>query len=233
MEFGHDSVARIVYASESNVQGSVYAELERIRESALKHNVPLGVYTALLYQSGWFVQWKEGPVDAVLKLTDRIAADPRHHNLRIVHSSRGPRLLSGPWSMAIVDAREDPGAMAERVEWAHRCAVDGRQYPLPAVWRHLSTPHGGAAQPGEIDRFQRIMVCGSETRDAFELVQWLGRRFDRPVVHRRFAGEEGLDVGTDYVDFDDEGRAYRVIAMARNGLLLPLTRAFVSDYSRI
>ena len=66
-------VARVVYASESNLHDSIYAEMERIRASAVRHNVPAGVHTALLYQSGWFVQWKEGPGDALLKLMDRVA----------------------------------------------------------------------------------------------------------------------------------------------------------------
>jgi hypothetical protein len=233
MEAPDDYVARMVYASESTVHDSVYAQLERIRASALRYNVPLHIHTALLYQSGWFVQWMEGPGEALMRLLDRIQSDPRHRNMRVVHSSRGPRLLCGPWSMAIVNANEVRAAMQDRVARAYQAALRGRQYGLPAIWRHLSTPHVGPAQPGEADRYQRILVCASGTREAFELVDWLGREHTRPVVHRRFAGEEGLDIGTDYVDFAEDGRAFRVIAMANNGLQLPLTRAFIPDYSRI
>jgi hypothetical protein len=53
------------------------------------------------------------------------------------------------------------------------------------------------------------------------------------VVHRRFAGAHDLDVGTDYVDFAEDGRVLRVIAMARHGLSVPLTRAFLPDYSHV
>lgn len=226
-------VSRIVCASESNVHDSVYAQMERIRASALRHNVPAGIHTALLYQSGWFVQWSEGPPDALQPLFERVQVDPRHRNMRVVHSSTGPRLLDGPWSMAIVDAREDPAAMQDRVARASHAAIRGRQYPLPAIWRHLSTPHVVPAQPGDTDRYLRILACASGTREAFELVEWLGRRHGRPVVHRRFAGEQGLDIGTDYVDFADGGESFRMIAMARNGLQLPLTRAFIPDYSWI
>src|SRR6185369_16921601 len=42
-----------------------------------------------------------------------------------------------------------------------------------------------------------------------------------------------LDVGTDYVDFAEDERVMRVIAMARHGLALPLTRAFLPDYSHV
>ncbi|HEY0824664.1 MAG TPA: hypothetical protein VGD76_12810, partial [Ramlibacter sp.] len=42
-----------------------------------------------------------------------------------------------------------------------------------------------------------------------------------------------LDVGTNYVDFAQGGRVLRVIAMARHGLNVPLTRAVMSDYSHL
>ena len=230
-----ESVARIVYASESCISGSVYSEMEAIRASAVRHNVPVGVYTALLYQSGWFVQWKEGPEQALHELMDHVAADPRHHSLRIVQFSRGPRLLSGPWSMAIVQTAEPHTCMARRVARLRRNLEDGVQYAPPAVWRQLSTPmeHPGASQQTNPDAFQRIMVCSAARSTSFDLVQWLARQKEQPLVHRRFAGDEGLDVGTDYVDFADDDRVMRVIAMSRKGLAVPLTRAFVPDYSHI
>lgn len=229
------SVARVVYASESSIDGPVYAEMERIRASAVRNNVPNGIYTALLYQSGWFVQWKEGPGSALLHTMDRVSADPRHHSLRVVHSSRGPRLLSGPWSMAIVQAKEPHEAMSQRVARLRRSMDGGVQYAPPAVWRQLSTPleHPGAAQQSNPDAFQRVLVCTAEGTASFDLVHWLAARNEQRVVHRRFAGEQGLDVGSDYVDFCDGERVMRVIAMSRKGLALPLTRAFVPDYSHI
>lgn len=233
---GNDEVvARIVYASQANVEGSVYAEMERIRASAVRHNEPLGVYTALLYQSGWFVQWKEGPGAALLRIMDKVAGDPRHHSMRIVHSSRGPRLLSGPWSMAIVQVHEPASDMAWRVNELRKAMDQGVQYAPPAVWRRLSTPmrHPGANRQTDPDAFQRVLVCSAAGLGSFELVQWLGREHGEEIVHRRFAGAQFLDVGTDYVDFADDERVMRVIAMARKGLLLPLTRAFLPDYSHI
>lgn len=229
------AVARVVYASQARIEGSVYAEMERIRASALRHNEPAGVNTALLYQSGWFVQWKEGPGDALLRIMDRVAADRRHTGLRIVHSSRGPRLLAGPWSMAIVQADDDPDEMAARVGELRRAMEAGAQFSPAAVWRRLSTPmrHPGAARQADPEAFQRILVCSSTGQDSFELVSWLAERHRQEVVHRRFAGAHDLDVGTDYVDFGQDERVLRVIAMARKGLQLPLTRAFVPDYSHL
>jgi hypothetical protein len=111
----------------------------------------------------------------------------------------------------------------------------GRQHSPQTVWRRLSTPmrHPGAAQQHEPDAFQRVLVCAAEGMASFDLVHWLARSRGEEVVHRRFAGAYELDVGTDYVDFSEDGRVLRVIAMARHGLALPLTRAFLPDYSHV
>lgn len=226
-------VARIMYASQASIRHSVFQEMEKIRASALKHNEPAGVATALLHQSGWFVQWKEGPAAALQAIMEKVANDVRHFDLRIVHRSKGPRLLAGPWSMAIVQCNETPAEFELRVQQLKRQVDGGMQFSPAAVWRRLSTPmkHPGAMRQQDPDAFQRVLVCASSSMGSFDLVRWLGEQNDVEVVHRRFAGAQELDVGTDYVDFEQEGRVWRVIAMARHGLHLPLTRAFIPDYS--
>jgi hypothetical protein len=228
-------VARIVYASQACVTQSVFAEMEKIRASAIRHNEPAAIATALLYQSGWFVQWKEGPGPELLKIMDRVAVDARHHDLRIVHRSRGPRLLNGPWSMAVVQCHETAADMEERVLCLKHDVDQGRQFSPPAIWRRLSTPmeHPGAARQDDPDAFQRVLVCSAVGTSSFDLVNWLGERHAAEVVHRRFAGAHALDVGTNYVDFEQGGRVLRVVAMARHGLSVPLTRAFMADYSHL
>jgi hypothetical protein len=230
---GEGAVARIMYASQACLRQSIYTEMEHIRASALRHNEPAGVATALLYQSGWFVQWKEGPPHALLKIMDRVAADHRHHDLRVVHRSRGPRLLAGPWSMAVVHCHEAPMHMEQRVLHLKRQVDGGRQFSPAAIWRRLSTPmqHPGASRQENPDAFQRVLVCSASGTHAFDLVDWLGEHHASEIVHRRFAGAHTMDVGTNYVDFEQGGRVWRVIAMARHGLSVPLTRAFIPDYS--
>lgn len=228
-------VARVIVASQASIRHSVYQEMEKIRASALKHNAPAGIATALLHQSGWFVQWKEGPAPALQEIMQRVAGDVRHFDVRIVHRSRGPRLLSGPWSMAIVQCNETPAAMEQRVQRLKQQLDEGLQFSPAATWRRLSTPmeHPGAMRQQDPDAFQRVLVCGASGMGSFELVRWLGEDNGVEVVHRRFAGASELDVGTDYVDFVQEDRVWRVIAMARHGLHLPLTRAFLPDYSHV
>lgn len=230
-----EQVARVIYASQSTVTGPIYTELERIRAAALRNNVPLHVFTALLHQSGWFVQWKEGPEEAIRGLMERVARDSRHAGLRMVHASFGPRLLAGPWSMAVVQSTERFEEMGVRVQALQTQLSGGRQEAPPSVWRRLSTPasHAGAAHQDREGAFHRVMVVAATGMLSFDLVQWLAQSYREPLVHRRFAGAHDLDVGTDYVDIDDDGRLQRVIAMSRRGLSVPLTRAFLPDYAHI
>lgn len=224
-----------MYASLATFQGSVYAEMERIRASAVRHNEPAGVATALLYQAGWFVQWKEGPGEALLRIMDRVARDPRHRDLRIVHSSRGPRLLDGPWSMAVVHCADTPADMQGRLYALRRHLEQGVPFSPPAIWRRLSTPlrHAGALCQQDPDAFQRVLVCSAAGGASFDLVKWVAAKHGEEVVRRRFFGKSDLDVGTDYVDLAYGGRVLRLLAMARNGLHLPLTRAFLGDYAHL
>lgn len=235
LPLSQETVARVLYASQAKVASSVYAEMERIRAAAMRHNPAIGVYTALLYQSGWFVQWKEGPGDSLRQLMDRVSADPRHHSIRIVHSSRGPRMLPGPWSMAIVQRAEDASDMTDRVQWLRHRMETGEQFSPPAVWRQLSTPLPAAlaARLPSPDAYQRILVCASATMASFEMIRWLALRSGQAVVRRRYAGSSERDVGTDLVDFLQDGRVVRVVAMARGGLTLPLTCALMPDFSHI
>lgn len=229
------AVARLIYASRANTTGSIYQVIERIRASALRNNEPVGVTTALMYQSGWFLQWKEGRRDALIPIMERIEADPRHHSMRVVHSSRGPRILSGPWSTAVVQSEEPSETFGERVAQLRREMERGMQCSPQTAWRRLSTPmrHPGIDHQADPDAFQRVLVCSADGMGSFHLVHWLGRLHQEQVVHRRFAGARDLDVGTDYVDFASDARVIRAIAMARHGLALPLTRAFLPDYSHV
>jgi hypothetical protein len=80
-------VGRLVYASVCLVQEAVLDEMRRIRDHALAHNGPQGIRVALLYMSGWFVEWMEGPEGAIQALLQRVAQDPRHQGIKVIHRS--------------------------------------------------------------------------------------------------------------------------------------------------
>ena len=87
-------VARLVYASISQVDGPVLQEMRRIRDQALPRNEADGLKVALLHIRGWFVEWIEGPEQAIEALLSRVDRDHRHHSLRVLHRSVGqPRLF--------------------------------------------------------------------------------------------------------------------------------------------
>lgn len=229
-----ETVSRMLYASRARVQESIYATLESIRAAAMRHNEPAGVHTALLYQSGWFLQWKEGPTGPLRRIMGRVATDPRHHQLFVVHSSRGPRLLHGPWSMAIVQSDETPEALGARVMQLRDALMKGRQYSPTSALRRVASPALlGGTRPVEPESYHRVLVCSAQGTDAFELVRWLAARERKQVIHRRYAGAQDLDVATDYFDVERHDRLLRVVAMARKGLKLPLTRAMLADYSHV
>jgi hypothetical protein len=88
----------------------------------------------------------------MLKLMDRVAGDGRHHDLRVVYSSRGPRLLGGPWSMAVVQCQETSWDMEERVRLLKTQVDEGRQFSPSAMSAYSTMQHppvlvGVASQP--------------------------------------------------------------------------------------
>lgn len=232
-----NEVQRLMYASQSCLNGSVFDEMRKIRSHALRRNAADRVHVALLHQSGWFMEWMEGPADGVRALMSRVANDPRHQNLHLLHKSRGPRRLSEPWSMAHVQTHEAPDDFVGRVMALREQYRQGQHLDPAAVWRRLSTPltHPRAGEQGTDDAFQRVMVCSAQGAQAFNLVHWLGQSRGADVVHRRFVGSrlDILDVATDYVDLEAGAIVRRVVAMARNGLEIGLTRAFLTDYSHV
>ena len=224
-----------MYASRSTVIGPVFAQMESIRAAVARRNGALGVSTALLHQSGWFTQWLEGPGDAVQAVLERVARDPRHGVMHTLLDVQGPRTLHEPWSMAVVHADEHPEHFAQRVSALAQDHQHGVSHVPAAAWRLLSTPlgHVGARSQEDADLFCRTLVCAADVDESFDLVRWLGEHHRVEVVRRRFAGTDTPDVETDYVDFRDGARVHRVIAMARNGIRIGLTRAFLSDYGCI
>ena len=230
---GMHRVVRAVYASRSRIDGPIYQQMESIRRSAMRHNLPSGIHTALLWQAGWFIQWREGAARPMQALMARIAGDWRHHGLCVVHVSEGPRLLDGPWSMSIVTDGESPEAMAGRVAQA-RAAMESRaQYSPTEVWRRLSMPaQQGDGDGDDPEAYQRVLLASAVGQVAFEMGRWLARRKGRALEHRRFAGLE-MDVATESVDLRCGDWPMRIVAMSRKGLALPLTRALMRGHSHL
>lgn len=227
-------VKRLIYASVSNVQGSAFDEMRRIREHAVVRNQALGLRIALLYMCGWFVEWIEGPAPAIQDLMHRVSQDTRHHGLKVIHRSVGQPRLFRPWIGSIVQTSETPTQFAQRVFAQHERFAAGVVQEPASVWLGLcSSPDPDMPVDAS---WPRVMLLSARGAQGFDLLEWLSRETQRKLVRRRFAGapEDGPDVESDYLDLPAHGgHGLRLLANARKGLAMGMTHAFLPDYAAI
>lgn len=87
----------------SSAVGEIDAgELSRILEVSRRNNTSAGVTGLLCHNDGSFLQFLEGPRDAVQATFDRISSDPRHADVILVESAEIDERAFGEWSMAVV-----------------------------------------------------------------------------------------------------------------------------------
>jgi hypothetical protein len=228
-------VERMVIASLVSRPDAPYAEMERIRQDAIRRNEGDGIHAALVCQSGWFLHWIEGPGPAVRALAQRVGQDPRHHDSLVVHHSRGGRYLPTPWSMMLNPTTEPTAIFGRRVQALHAARQAGVQYPPTSVIRRLAAPLRLAAADAaqEPEGFHRVGVCSAEEGVSFQFLRWLAERQGSTQHPRRVAGEQDLDSASDYVEFVVDGAPCRVIAVSRAGLQHGLRRAFLPDWPNL
>jgi hypothetical protein len=230
-EPGGVDVERVICASQATNPNGIYAQMEEIREISVPRNLPLGAHTAMLYQSGWFVHWMEGPGNTVRELIELTRRDRGYQSLRVIHQSRGQRLLLTPWSMMLSPSTEPAEGFGRRVMALRGQMGERRQFSPTSVIRRLSAPMQlpEACRLNDPESFHRMGVCATGN-EAFDLVNWLGEHYAQPTARRRFAGERDLDSASDYVEFMHGGYPCRVIAVSRQGLLHGLRRAFLPEW---
>ena len=82
-------------------------EIDQIITTAKRYNPRYGITGLLVYGSGIFFQWLEGPKDNVIGLMKRIGEDSRHLNLVILSEEDEVRERLFPnWDMELVEAAE-------------------------------------------------------------------------------------------------------------------------------
>lgn len=101
------SLIRIVYISRSTfapVAGSdaIDPALARILSKSRKNNRDANVVGGLLFGDGCFLQCLEGEAQAVDRLYEKIAADPRHVDVKLVTRTPIQQLSFSSWSMKYV-----------------------------------------------------------------------------------------------------------------------------------
>lgn len=83
------------------------AEIDRILAASGRNNPARGITGMLVFGGGLFLQWLEGPREAVKALMEHIKQDPRHESIVRLHAIAGSRTRMFPdWSMEKVPAND-------------------------------------------------------------------------------------------------------------------------------
>ena len=100
------SIHHIVYCSQAALHMDKEA-LEKIIATAKYHNPRYGITGLLVFGSGIFFQWLEGPKDNVTNLFEIISADPRHSDVVLLTKEDEFRERLFPnWDMELVAAED-------------------------------------------------------------------------------------------------------------------------------
>lgn len=83
------------------------SDIDELARTSRGRNAEFKVTGALLFDGTFFAQYLEGPEAALERLVQRIALDPRHEELRVLHHGAldGERLFPG-WNMVYAVADE-------------------------------------------------------------------------------------------------------------------------------
>jgi hypothetical protein len=102
-------------------------EIDKIVATAKQHNPHYDITGLLVYGSGIFFQWLEGPKDQVTRLMQRIAQDPRHSNVVVLCEEDELRERLFPnWDMELIEAAE----ISDVLNGALKEASDDKQKQL-------------------------------------------------------------------------------------------------------
>ena len=102
-----ESIYQLIYASAAT---SPYDDdmLSDLLTVARANNEKLGIGGMLLYHEESFIQALEGPETAVVKLYERIAADPGHDNARLLFRGNVDNRDFAEWSMGFLRSSDSP-----------------------------------------------------------------------------------------------------------------------------
>jgi hypothetical protein len=213
---------RLLVASRWTPGPSAVGALLASRQEWLRRAGQTGVRTALLYASGWLVQWHEGSVAAVASEWQRLRADPQQRNARLLHSSTGPAVLRQAVQVISLHAPETPTDVARRLHAVARDHEQGWSIAPAQIWQALGAP----CRLGRVDARGRVaprelLAVAGEKNEAVDLVRLLAQHHRVQVAYQRHADgnlERG-DVGAAYADVPRAGaRITRMQALPRQAL---------------
>lgn len=119
-----DGFRRLIYVSAATASADQRRDHVDILRQSRSNNGLNGISGLLWTDGSGYLQLLEGAPDAVSNTFDRIAADPRHSDVRIVSDRIEPERAFGDWTMASLPAERDGAMLRERVDRFLRRAPD-------------------------------------------------------------------------------------------------------------
>lgn len=123
-------LSRLIYVSRPT-EGVDLRETRRILAVSQANNPRRAISGALVFNSGYFLQWLEGARREISHLFVHIAKDPRHSDVELLDFARVPRRQFGEWSMQYIGE----GVLNQPLfaRYAHGSAFDPYTLDAPAA----------------------------------------------------------------------------------------------------
>ncbi len=99
------NLTRLVYYSQRNP--SISLNMPELLKTCHRNNSPMNVTGILHYNGNAFLQVLEGGRAEVSSIYHRIAADPRHINIILIHCSDVRERMFPTWSMGLHEGMDD------------------------------------------------------------------------------------------------------------------------------
>jgi hypothetical protein len=218
---GGQGVSRLMGASVCRMPGSVVEQLLAMREGICRLNTRVGLRTALLYSSGWFLQWHEGSAEAVDEVWNRSLTHPGHAHPRLIHRSVGPATLAETLHIATLHNGDKPSDVARRLYGIEREHELGWSAEPAEIWQMLSAPCMLQPPDAALSAARRhVVAVTSEFTESVDLIKVVADRCHAPVTYQRFASGDvrAGEAGAAYVDVAGTGHMTRLQALSRRAL---------------
>ena len=129
-------LCHFVYCSRA-ADGLDDAEVERIVQSAKRHNAARGITGVLVFGSGVFFQWIEGPAAQIQRLIASLHGDPRHFDIvSLSQSEEECERLYPTWEMEKVEAEDIRTVLQDALESAED---ENNVAALKRILEHLAS----------------------------------------------------------------------------------------------
>jgi hypothetical protein len=127
-------IYRLLYCSRNSLAGSIEGqknEIENILAKSRANNSTRGITGALLFNSGFFAQVLEGPLEQVERTFETIQRDMRHDDISVLECGNVPHRDFPQWSMAYAsDESSDSSGLADISSLLRSLVVPDDEYTL-------------------------------------------------------------------------------------------------------